>query len=135
MPELEEALQLGDEAFVAKYGFAKPPLDAPLVTHCLKGARAALAREKLVAQVTRGPVAIAAHLQLETVDFFVSRATRTSSATRVASPIGWRIRGPSTPYKAKVPCRSSLFINPRRFYQLLYYPSISCHHVHNHAHE
>jgi rhodanese-related sulfurtransferase len=50
VPELDEALQLEDAAFESKYGFAKPSLDAPLVTHCLKGARAAQARDKLVAQ-------------------------------------------------------------------------------------
>jgi len=50
VPELEEALQLDNAEFESKYGFPKPPLDKPLVTHCMKGARAAKAQDILVAQ-------------------------------------------------------------------------------------
>ncbi|CAL4119639.1 unnamed protein product [Meganyctiphanes norvegica] len=38
--QMDSDLSLDDASFMSKYGFAKPSLDAPLVTHCGKGGRA-----------------------------------------------------------------------------------------------
>lgn len=44
---VEEAFSLEPEAFKAKYGVTKPPLDCPeLVFHCLLGKRGATATSK-----------------------------------------------------------------------------------------
>ncbi|XP_042883071.1 rhodanese domain-containing protein CG4456-like isoform X1 [Penaeus japonicus] len=40
LPELEEAMDMDDDAFENKYGFSKPSTDAAIVTHCMKGGRA-----------------------------------------------------------------------------------------------
>lgn len=45
--EIEDAFQLNDSCFEAKYGFAKPSKDASIVTHCLKGGRASKAQKSL----------------------------------------------------------------------------------------
>lgn len=49
LKEIEEALKLDDESFLAKYGFAKPQADKTYVTHCRTGVRARQAGELLAA--------------------------------------------------------------------------------------
>ncbi len=41
VPEVEAAFNMDEAAFKEKYGFDKPAKDAAIVTHCLKGGRAA----------------------------------------------------------------------------------------------
>ena len=50
LPEITDAFQLDAEGFKSKYGFDKPAQDAAIVTHCLKGGRAAKAKEALDSQ-------------------------------------------------------------------------------------
>ncbi len=50
VPEITDAFQLDAEGFKSKYGFDKPAQDAAIVTHCLKGGRAAKAKEALDSQ-------------------------------------------------------------------------------------
>ncbi|XP_045137972.1 putative thiosulfate sulfurtransferase, mitochondrial [Portunus trituberculatus] len=57
--ELEDAFELDDDTFQAKYGFAKPSAEQTLVTHCQMGGRArragdALAKKGLQARVYVG---------------------------------------------------------------------------------
>lgn len=46
--QLNDALAMDENAFKAQHGFDKPSKDSPLVTHCLKGGRAAKAHEALL---------------------------------------------------------------------------------------
>ena len=53
--ELEDAFELDNDSFQAKYGFAKPSAEQTVVTHCSTGGRArragnALARKGLQAR-------------------------------------------------------------------------------------
>ncbi|KAF2349154.1 Rhodanese-like domain [Trinorchestia longiramus] len=50
LPEFEEALGLDDAQFEEKYGFPKPKEDDAIITHCMKGGRAAKATEALAAK-------------------------------------------------------------------------------------
>lgn len=45
LPQLEESLNLSPEEFKDKFGFEKPKENQVIVTHCMKGARAAKAQD------------------------------------------------------------------------------------------
>lgn len=45
--EVSTAFALDEDAFKTKYGLGKPAKDAALVTHCLKGGRAAKGQEAM----------------------------------------------------------------------------------------
>lgn len=50
VPEIGSAFELDDAAFKDKYGFDKPAKEAAVVVHCLKGGRAAKAKEAMDGQ-------------------------------------------------------------------------------------